>query len=782
MSLPTHIEEVSPERAAIAPYNFVPLPEQVVAAEPLPTHDRYHPREGEQPRYTGRITCTLTTASPLYVRCGYTPKEYAEYGDKPFHELSPEQKQARALFFHYADPFAPNADKIAPIIPGSSLRGMLRALVEIAGYGKMDKVTDRQLFYRDVRNADYRKAFAGAGAKVGNLPSYISLVHTGFLRKRSSGYVIEECDVARIYSEAGHRHIASIPDRNGVQYQRGQGANFRPDWHFQHQTIYVHVDNVPRSYRFNNKYLEFRAVRQAAWQPQPDFLEGTLVITGHMQNKHMEFVFLHKIIKTHQLHDDLVRRFEDDDQISQWQEQAFPNNGNRQKNGGLSDGEPVFFLLNNDGSVRFFGRAQLFRLPYGTAPFAFVPEIHRNPIVFDIAEAIFGFVRPERQKQDPQAIAGRVFVGDALLQPGQPDVLFAEALTPQILASPKPTTFQHYLVQPNETRAVQQNLHGYNSAPGKTTIRGHKLYWHKGEQPNIGLPPSQIDTNESQKTLIRPVKPGVTFEFTISFENLSAVELGALLWVLDKASDTRYRLKLGMAKPLGCGSVSIQSKLFLSQRTERYQTLFQADVHDWSTGEVEEYQRETYLDAFHTHVLAALKAHDPDRFNRYTKIDETLRIQCLLALLRWEGAPPVESTRYMEIERDATDSNHVIPAARNQQSRRKYLPNGRPIDVINEYSSRPVLPLPIDVYPTQALPQAPAAPTDEPAAAALGTRTMRARVRGVGANDAGVEPLDGGRHGRARFAPDLPRKPRSDDVVLVQLDAEDRPEVIIAFL
>jgi hypothetical protein len=57
--LPKHLKEVPEDRKAIAPYNFVELPNKVVESEPLPSHDSY-----DLNRHTGRINCTLTTESP----------------------------------------------------------------------------------------------------------------------------------------------------------------------------------------------------------------------------------------------------------------------------------------------------------------------------------------------------------------------------------------------------------------------------------------------------------------------------------------------------------------------------------------------------------------------------------------------------------------------------------------------------------------------------------------------------------------------------------------------
>ncbi|NCJ07356.1 hypothetical protein GS597_12725 [Synechococcales cyanobacterium C] len=135
---PKHIACVTESRQALAPYNFVELPDQVVQAQPIPDGDRYHPD-----RHTGKIECILTTESPIYTRCGWSQEDFAQYGDKAFHELPNEIQQKRANFFI-------NPVTQQPIIPGSSLRGMLRTLVEIVSFSKIDEVADSQLIYRAV--------------------------------------------------------------------------------------------------------------------------------------------------------------------------------------------------------------------------------------------------------------------------------------------------------------------------------------------------------------------------------------------------------------------------------------------------------------------------------------------------------------------------------------------------------------------------------------------------------------------------------------------------------
>ena len=789
MPLPKQIVHVPKEREAYAPYNFVPLPEQVVEAElPLPSHAAYDPN-----RFTGRIVCTLTTASPLYVRCGYAPADYADHGDKAFHELTETQQQARAQFFHHGD-------SSTPVIPGSSLRGMLRALVEIASYGKMERVMDRQLFYRLVGDRQrYQPLFVENCGLVRHAPNpsapcHRTRVHSGFLRQRGGGYVIEECDYARIDHDASNAHgiaaipaIPTTPNKPDEPLMVGKpGAGKIPNWKYQHQTIYVNADPAEQDYffkaqprRHKDLYLRFRGVRQASFTAGqlPNAQEGTLVITGHMQNKHLEFVFLHNppagTPRIHHVDHEQIRRFEGEDQITQWQEGAFakdePRRGARRDNGLLCDGEPVFFLLNATGSVRFFGRAQLFRLPYGTAPFNFVPETHRTPAKIDIAEAIFGFVRDEQQEDAgvPQTLAGRVFVGDGHFTGARDGVwLSADPITPQILGSPKPTTYQHYLVQTNANHPNR----GYNSTPGQTTLRGHKLYWHKGNVDGNAIRETnedQIRTAPKQYTRFRPVKDGVSFDFDIRFENLSDVELGALLWVLRLAAHDRYRLTLGMGKPLGMGAVAITHTVELSNRAVRYASLFAGD--GWADGKdsLEVTACDDFVGAFEQYVL------DESR-ETATSLDGTLRIQCLLALLTWPG-PLVHTTRYMEIERNATRIKDVVPAARQQQRRTKQLENGRRIPVINEYSSRPVLPTPVQVLRDHRTHDSTDPPTEQ-----QGNATQcEVRLGGIGETNAAVHPQDGQKFPRARYnAAALGRKPVTNDRAVIQLHSDGTAEII----
>jgi hypothetical protein len=179
---------------------------------------------------------------------------------------------------------------------------------------------------------------------------------------------------------------------------------------------------------------------------------------------------------------------------------------------------------------------------------------------------------------------------------------------------------------------------------------------------------------------MQPVKPGVTFRFTINFENLTAHEVGALLWCLTlpdaSPSARQYRHKIGMGKPYGLGTVRLEPTLYLEDRQARYSRLF-ADTPDlsWHLGSASPTLTESAADLirrFEQFMQEQLAAPD---FRRLP------RIQVLLNLLAWPGVEKNENTRYLEIERDDPTT---------KRGKR------------NEYKDRPVLPHPLPTPPQNA--------------------------------------------------------------------------------
>jgi len=644
LNLPKHInpESLSDNRRSSAPYNFVPLPEKVITAvtdtKDLPDHDTY-----DNPRYprTGYFDVTLTTKSPLYVRGMLTRTEFDQDEQGKDRNGRPVRNGVTRIEdrLKNKDDFFHTGDATRPIIPGSSLRGMLRSLVEIVSYGKVSRVSDKKLFFRTMDDSAVGDHYRGRMS---------DRVETGFLFRKGRQYSIRKCSMARVFRD----------DINTDLYET-VGSDKIPRWEsnlnnqVQYRPVWVPLDES------GDRVREISAEEVEGW------VEGRQVITGNIPKKKKEFVFLlpHADAEEVVVPETIIQRFHDNDQLTAWQEKEFPSNKPRseyrERDGWLGKnpdeyGEPIFFLREND-QLTFIGRARMFRLPYVQRPLDLVRELLRDVKTVDFADAMFGYVEKKQgnagQGDKTNAYASRVRVTEAttadidVFLPGSP-------FTPEILATPKPTAFQHYLVQ---TSDLKRRLNHYDSSPDNTAIRGSKLYWKQGERtlsdlrakpnsPNVDEN-GKVTATSTQYTLIKPVRSGVSFTFRVYFENLSNEELGALCWALHPLGDEQktYCHQLGMGKPLGMGAVKLDATLHLNKRKDRYESLF--DGAGWTTGyagtglKLSECGEEikTFTDVFENRLRQELQV---EQF--CSRLAELKRIAMLLKMMEWEDDPPAD--------------------------------------------------------------------------------------------------------------------------------------------
>ncbi|RIK82025.1 TIGR03986 family CRISPR-associated RAMP protein [candidate division KSB1 bacterium] len=649
MAFPKQPHDIESGRRALAPYNFVPLPERVVtlAMKDLPDQGIYGKDHDGKNLLSGYLDCELTTASPLYVRAGITPQYF---------QLGKDTKDQSDFFYV--------RDASEPVIPGSSLRGMLRNLVEIASFSKVSSVSDKRPVYRAVgditsHGENYRKTLMrDEGEK-----HYTPLMHGGYMvRTATNDWAI------RPAKNIGGTTFARIRIDERLFDQLRKVKNC--------QTAFeIFIETGPYDYvEVKGGFLHTKIARVLRADPSPakGLRSATLARSGWIFSKKTEAVIYEP--------DQNVKPLDlDDDQIDAYREQLSKEAKKLLgEKGVLVDGHPVFYVLDEKGKVFFFGHCRMLRLPYPRSPFECVPESLRRDEELDMAEAIFGYSKRFENGQT-HAYAGRVSISDATLVPDQKDLWFApnKTVIPKILSGPKPTTFQHYLVQtrPNKFQIgrtrdgrpkYEIRLFDYASrSPDETVIRGHKLYWHKNRVALRDIQETQQikSDGDSQHTQMQPVRPGVKFCFKVRFENLSETELGALLWVLQIGSDERYRLKLGMGKPLGMGAVRVNAKLHVIDREGRYAKLFGSDKWHEGASEDETKSRDA-IAAFQRFVLGELN----EKVAR--QLEELERIKALLHMLSWPGPDPA-LTRYMEIER---------PDPTAKRGKR------------NEYDGRPVLP------------------------------------------------------------------------------------------
>lgn len=684
---PKHIETV-PEsikntqgkdipRRAVAPYNFVELPEKIVPAEPLPIDNCYYDN-----RYTGKFKCTLTTSSPLYIRCGMSQTDFAKFGGKSDEDLIDEenenekQEKRKALAAFFENP----ASKY-PTIPGSTLRGMLRNLVEIISYSKIDKVADKQLIYRAFADTtSLGEFYRDRLLQEEGTHQYSFLMQAGYMvrTQQGSGWAIQP---AKNLVEGAS--FAKVEISQSKRLVKRRWCNYEIQRNDRNDKVFVskvtvHVDPMAW-HSHKGGFIELYYAKAVPPFGHHSKSQGVLVETGGMPGKKkMECVIGLPNDEAQLIH----IPDNPDSMIEDYKEQLTKEQKDRlSKDGVLKHMHPVFYLM-EEGKLVFFGHTMMFRLPYKKSikkfvpepNYKFLPDYSYNSPTLDLTEAIFGFVRDTKQKEN-QTQAGRVFISDAQCQKSAAEDIWLKSdaiqtIPLKILDSPKPTTFQHYLVQDSE---IPEQLKHYANSSEETIIRGHKLYWHKG---NVGESKITIENKESSRTDIKPIKDNVSFDFTIWFENLSKVELGALLWVLNIAADKNYRLSLGMGKPLGMGAVQvITSEFLLSIRHHRYTNLFQAC--NWETGnnfnidpnEV----KKTCLQKFEDYILK----HSETKSKR---LNDVPRIKSILTMLSWPSVAE-NSSRYMEIER------------KQQPCIGKLGSNGK----ANEYKKRPILPTPYQV-------------------------------------------------------------------------------------
>lgn len=684
---PIHSNPTRSNRIARAPYNFVPLPEKVVLVEKalLPDHDSY-----AENTYTGWFDCELETCSATYVRGMVTlahlekvRRLLEEYKCDDEDQLPPEKqielKEERAPFYS-AKPKSKVEELSKPMIPGSSLRGLIRSLVEIAGYGKMHWVNDSpKVTFRAVAASRedplselYRTMIGPFSSKV--LAGYLR--NTGndhwdiqpAMKPKNKGWAENAA-----YLKIKESNIPTGAITGFVPFN--DSRNYKPKWF----SISFSATNE------SGRRVRFTQIGDLA-KGYPN--KGVLVCTGNMiesanldnkkppqkspRRNHALVLELDKKMTPLPISKDVLNSYRDS--LTPFQKDEL------WKRGGIEDGAPVFYITEK-GSVIWFGHTPNFRIPAlnknrkPATPLDFIPDEIRGNEKPDLAEAIFGWVEEGNNLKGQRA--GRVFFNDAEFIEAKNDVWYRTTpLAPTTLASPKITTFQHYLVQDKDkghNPDFRQPLAHYGSKPKKegepeeTEIRGHKLYWHRGE---VEIPEAIAEEKESQRTRIIAVKPGVKFKFRVNFENLHDYELGALAWALQLPGEAGkiYRHKLGMGKPLGMGAVAITANLYITERRDkqagRYARLF-ADGRLASGANADDLHR--FVEKFESFVLKENQIA-PDK----QRLAEVPRIRMLLAMLEWrEGTDEwLDKTRYLSIQHPQ---------------------NG------NEYKERPVLPDPLVV-------------------------------------------------------------------------------------
>jgi len=100
-----------------------------------------------------------------------------------------------------------------------------------------------------------------------------------------------------------------------------------------------------------------------------------------------------------------------------------------------------------------------------------------------------------------------------------------------------------------------------------------KRYYQEYRRPTLVENGKDKTRDNQNRSILGWVKPDTTFHFKIHVSNLSEVELGGLLWLLNLDENSYHRL--GSAKPLGFGSVRLKIKQMEMRNGESWQKYYQ---------------------------------------------------------------------------------------------------------------------------------------------------------------------------------------------------------------
>lgn len=445
-------------------------------------------------------------------------------------------------------------------VPGSTVRGMIRNLIEIVSFGKYGSFNDKDLYFRsfadDCRNLrDYYNK---------NMGSDVTGIKSGLVFKEGKGYKL-------------------IPNGSSRRVNR--------------------TDNETKQY--------FTRISAGKYLVHSGFINGKLYdleITCPEQKQSAVNIPVEDV-------------------------NSYKNDNNRSKaaidilkEADSNNYVPCFYFIDGDKVV--FGHTRFFRLPY---LYSISDSIYSELIdceIKDLVNAMFG----DTQK------SGKLFFEDLKMFEG----VEGEVGVPKILSSPKPTSLQLYLEQ-DDNEIEHLNHYDTNGA----IIRGNKLYWHKSDSQNWKENQNQHQLisriksgNDKIHTIIKPISSGAKFGGRIRFENLSSVELGALLFVL-KLKDGLCH-KIGMAKPLGLGSLEIKPSLHLSDRKMRYKEL----VTEW--GSVKSNNNDTLIiDLIQSFTDAVWNV--VDKSQKGVDLWNHPRLKQLEHMLDWKNKPSDSLTEYMNL-------------------------------------------------------------------------------------------------------------------------------------
>ena len=508
-----------------SPYNFVPLNEHIYFPEWADQISMDIPFEdGED----GIIEVEWVNDSPLFTR----DTKNANDKNAPENQFSMHIMQPDGTRRYF--------------LPGSSQRGMLRNVLSILSFGKMNQFTNRFYGHRefDTKNSNNTKYQAE-----------MDKIRGGWLKKNkdTEDYFLYTRDepIQKIHTE-------------------------------ELKLLYP-------KYRFNDKpssWVQNEKLCKAAGEffPKDESGEYRIFATGKMEDKkHEVLIPIHKkddrIVK---LDSDTVKKFFD----------VYESSPDFEKFRHLLDEKdkeiPVTYVPgeHGDDGIVAVGMGRMIRYPYKYDVEQLVakqqPEYQDKRK--DLCETIFGWVDKDN------CMKGRVQVGNAFATKDIADEDLHEVVK-GVLGTPRGSFYPFYILQGDDKYKTYEDDNG---------ISGRKRYRIHSGGSTVELPKG--NGNENVGVTFKPIPAGQKFIMRINVHNLKKVEVGALLSAITLHKQSKVWHNIGLAKSFGFGKLHCESLTLrgFNGKEHDYIVTFEREMADFTS---KEYQGLSWLNTEQTKYL-----------------------------------------------------------------------------------------------------------------------------------------------------------------------------------
>ena len=216
-----------------APFNFVPLNDKVFFPDWAEKINHDIPFEDGE---SGVIDITITAKSPIFIRDHKDTTKFCNYNGEYF-------------------------------IPSTSVKGMVRNVLEIMSFGKMSFIDDKTYSFRDLKNNNYLELFKG------------DKVRCGWLFYDEDGLKIEDCGNPYRISYDSIDNYFDIDFKE--KFMEGNFDNAKSPYKkaFEKYKL-IPQDLFNNIYSFSNVYQD-SADRKIVEFDKNGEIKGKIVMTGH---------------------------------------------------------------------------------------------------------------------------------------------------------------------------------------------------------------------------------------------------------------------------------------------------------------------------------------------------------------------------------------------------------------------------------------------------------------------------------------------------------------------